>query len=90
MGSWKSWENTIRKESQLDRLKIYTGGIYGQQKIGNGVGVPDYCWKIVYNTRTKLITHALLFRNDLSQAVQRITISQLKQLLGYQVDFNAL
>jgi len=90
MGSWKSWENTIRKESQLDRLKIYTGGIYGQQKIGNGVGVPDYCWKIVYNTRTKLITHALLFRNDLSQAVQRITILQLKQLLGYQVDFNAL
>ena len=90
MGSWKSWENTIRKESQLDRLKIYTGGIYGQHKIGNGVGVPDYCWKIVYNTRTKLITHALLFRNDLSQAVQRITISQLKQLLGYQVDFNAL
>ena len=89
-GAWKSWENTIRKESQLDRLKIYTGGIYGQQKIGNGVGVPDYCWKIVYNTRTKLITHALLFRNDLSQAVQRITISQLKQLLGYQVDFNAL
>ena len=90
MGSWKSWETTIRNESQKDRLKIYTGGIFGNLKIGNGVGVPDYCWKVVYNTRTKLIMHALLFKNDESQSVQRVTISQLKQLLGHQIDFNAL
>jgi endonuclease G len=90
MGSWKSWETTIRNESQKDQLKIYTGGIFGNLRIGNGVAVPDYCWKVVYNTRTKLIMHALLFKNDASQSVQRITISQLKQLLGYQVDFNAL
>jgi len=88
-GSWKSWEATIRKESQRDRLKIYTGGIFGKQSIGSGVGVPDYCWKIVYNTRTKLIMHALLFKNDATQAVQRITPSQLKQMLGYLVEFNA-
>lgn len=90
MGSWKSWETTIRNESQKDQLKIYTGGIFGNMKIGNGVAVPDFCWKVVYNTRTKLIMHALLFKNDASQSVQRVTISQLKQLLGYQVDFNAL
>ncbi len=88
-GSWKSWEATIRKESQRDRLKIYTGGIFGNKSIGSGVGVPDYCWKVVYNTRTKLIMHALLFKNDASQAVQRITTSQLKQMLGYPVEFNA-
>jgi hypothetical protein len=33
--------------------------------------------------------HALLFKNDASQAVQRITPSQLKQMLGYPVEFNA-
>jgi DNA/RNA endonuclease G (NUC1) len=90
MGSWKSWETTIRNERQKDQLKIYTGGIFGNLRIGNGVAVPDYCWKVVYNTRTKLIMHALLFKNDASQSVQRVTISQLKQLLDYQVDFNAL
>ena len=87
-GSWKSWETTIRKESQKDRLKIYTGAIYGKQKIGNGVAVPEYCWKVIYNTRTKLILHALLFKNDATEQVQRITPSQLKQLLGYPIEFN--
>ncbi len=89
-GSWKSWENTIRKESQRDRLKIYTGAIYGNKKIGKGVGVPEYCWKVVYNTRTKLIQHALLFKNDSTEAVQRVSISQLKQRLSYPIEFNAL
>jgi endonuclease G len=88
-GSWKSWESTIRKESQKDILKIYAGAIYGKQIIGKSVAVPEYCWKIVYNTRTKLILHALLFKNDASQSVQRITTTQLKQLLGYEINFNA-
>ena len=88
-GSWKSWETTIRKESQKDILKIYAGAIYGKQTIGKGVAVPDYVWKIVYNTRTKLITHALLFKNDATETVQRITTSQLKQMLGYEINFNA-
>ena len=88
-GSWKVWETTIRKESQRDRLKIYTGAIYGKQTIGSGVGVPNYCWKIVYNTRTKLIMHALLFKNDASEAVQRITTKQLSAMLGYPIVFNA-
>lgn len=87
-GSWKTWETTIRKESQRDRLKIYTGGIYGKQTIGSGVGVPKYCWKIVYNTRTKLIMHALLFKNDATEAVQRITTKQLSTMLGYPIVFN--
>lgn len=89
-GSWKSWEATIRKESQKDRLKIYAGAIYGRQTIGKNLAVPEYCWKIVYNTRTRLITHALLFKNDATESVQRITTSQLKQMLGYDINFNAL
>ena len=89
-GSWKSWETTIRKESQKDLLKIYTGAIYGNQRIGNGVAVPEYCWKVVYNTRTKLIMHSLLFKNDASQSVQRVTISQLKKILRHEIEFSAL
>lgn len=39
-GSWKSWETTIRKESQQDKLKIYTGAIFGRASIGEGVRIP--------------------------------------------------
>ena len=88
-GSWKSWETTIRKESQFNILKIYTGAIYGISTIGNGVRVPEHCWKVVYNTKTKLITHILLFKNDETEAVQRVTLSQLKNLLHYPIEFNA-
>lgn len=89
-GAWNSWEKTIRKESQSYPLKIYAGAIYGSQTIGNGVRIPTHCWKVVYNTKTKLILHALLFKNDPSQAVERVTISKLIQLVGYPVEFNAL
>ncbi len=88
-GSWKTWEAKIRNESQLNILKIYTGAIYGSNIIGDGVRVPEYCWKVVYNTKTKLITHILLFKNDETEAVQRVTLSQLKNLLQYPIEFNA-
>lgn len=87
-GSWKSWENTIRKESQRWRLKIYTGGIYGNRRIRGMVGVPDYCWKVVYNQNTGLILHALIFTNDNIGAVRRTTVSELKKILQYPVEFN--
>lgn len=89
-GSWKSWENTIRKESQRYPLKMYAGVIYGTKTIGKGVRIPTHCWKVVYNTNTKLILHALLFNNDATEKVERITIGKLQQLLGYPVEFNAL
>ena len=59
-GAWKSWENTIRNESKRWPLKIYTGGMYGNRRIRGKVGVPDYCWKVVYNQKTGLILHALI------------------------------
>ncbi len=87
-GPWKSWENTIRNESKRWPLKIYTGGLYGNRKIKNKVGVPDFCWKVVYNQKTGLILHALIFSNDNIGAVRRTTISELKTLLKYPIDFN--
>ena len=87
-GPWKSWENTIRNESKRWPLKIYTGGIYGNKRIRGKVGVPDYCWKVVYNQKTGLILHALIFTNDNIGAVKRTTVSELKKILQYPVEFN--
>ena len=87
-GPWKSWENKIRQESQKWPLKIYVGGIYSDKKLNNRVSVPKYCWKVVYNLKTKLIMHVLLFENDAKASAFRVNLSKLKQMLGYPVDFN--
>ena len=86
-GSWKVWENTIRSESKRWPLKIYIGGIYGQNKIHGRVGIPDYCWKVVYNRKSGLILHALIFSNDDIGSVRRTTLGELKLLLKYPVEF---
>lgn len=87
-GPWKSWENTIRNESKRWPLKIYTGGIYGNNRINNKVGVPDYCWKVVYNQKTGLILHALIFSNDNIGTVRRITLGELKSIIKYPIEFS--
>ena len=87
-GSWKVWESTIRNESKRWPLKIYTGGIYGNRRIRGKVGIPDYCWKVVYNQKSGLILHALIFTNDNIGAVRRTTVSELKKILQYPVEFN--
>lgn len=87
-GPWKSWENTIRNESKRWPLKIYIGGIYGNRRIRGKVGIPDYCWKVIYNQKTGLILHALIFTNDNIGTVRRTTVSELKKILQYPVEFN--
>jgi endonuclease G len=86
-GAWKVWEATIRSESQKWPLKIYTGGIYGSRKLNNKVAIPDYCWKVVFNQQTGRLMHVLLFTNDDIGSVQRLTVAQLKERLGYPVPF---
>lgn len=88
-GSWKVWENTIRGESKRWPLKIYTGGIYGNNRIRGRIGIPDYCWKVVFNQKTGMILHALIFSNDNVGTVRRTTISELKLLLKYPVEFSS-
>lgn len=88
-GPWKSWEMKIREESQLWPLKIYVGGIYGNKKIKNSVAIPDYCWKVVYNQKTHLILHVLIFKNDNSCETNRLTLEGLKQKLKTKIVFNS-
>ena len=86
-GVWKIWETTIRQESQKWPLRIYCGGIYTNPINSHSIGIPSYCWKLVINLKTHLILHVLLFKNDDSNSVQRISFSDLKKMLNYTVDF---
>jgi endonuclease G len=87
-GPWKSWEMKIRQESKIWPLKIYVGGIYGTLKLKNRVAIPEYCWKVVYNIKTKLLMHVLLFENNDSCKTIRVTLSMLNELLPNKIDFN--
>jgi endonuclease G len=86
-GSWKSWETTIRNESKKWPLKIYVGAIYGDKKIKNKIAIPEYCWKVVINKKNGLILHSLLFKNDQTETVSRISIQELKNKLNYPIEF---
>ncbi|MEJ7766640.1 MAG: DNA/RNA non-specific endonuclease [Chitinophagaceae bacterium] len=82
-GTWKYWENQIRKESQKRKLFIIAGGIYSKSFIGLKVGVPDYCYKIVLESATKKILYCLIFKNDNSNKYTMITLKDLKARLKY-------
>ena len=87
-GPWKSWEMKIREESQKWPLKVYVGAIYGKQKIKNKVAIPEYCWKVVYNQKTGLILHILMFKNDNSCETKRVTLDEINRMTGLSIKFN--
>ena len=62
-GIWKTQETEVRKLSQNDTLLIMIGGLYNHKTIGNGVYVPDTCWKIVYSYKQRVILQATTFTN---------------------------
>lgn len=86
-GIWKTWETTIREESQKKSLFIIAGSIYNTHKtIGkNKIGVPDQCYKIVMDSTTKEILYCLLFPNDTSDSYSKVTLDDLKKMLGYDL-----
>jgi endonuclease G len=53
-GIWKTWEEKTRVLSQTKKLFVIAGAIYGNKTIGpHDIGVPDYCYKIVLENKTK-------------------------------------
>lgn len=85
-GVWKMYEHIIRQVSQNDSLLIITGGSDYQSKIGSGVYVPNYCWKVVYSLSKKVVIYALFFKNDQTNAwVTDETITTLEQKVGYNI-----
>ena len=85
-GIWKRWETDLRKRSQTDSLLVICGGVFTEndKKIGDGVWVPGYCWKIVIELKTNKILHVLLFENDNDAKVEEITLEKLEVILKYK------
>ena len=82
-GVWKTLETYCRKlAKQNDSLLIWCGSVCTSgETIGKDkVGVPDYCWKIVYIKKTNK-THAYSFKNDVSEA---------KPVSSYEVNVDSL
>jgi DNA/RNA endonuclease G (NUC1) len=97
-GIWKTYETSIRKQSQSDSLLIICGGYsFKNHLISNfklkdkniqkttQVLVPDFCFKIVKNLKTKQI-NCYIFPNDDSDTYKEIQIIDLYKLLKYKVD----
>ena len=86
-GIWKRWETQIRKESQHDSLLIICGGKFSNHKIGNGVFVPDNCWKVVKSLTSQKILYVLWFKNvskESEKHFEQITIDELYLRLGWK------
>jgi endonuclease G len=77
-GIWKHYETIIRDLSQHDSLVIICGGIWEDNKVVNGMRIPNKCWKIVYSIKLKKPIYILLFTNNEHATVQEFkTIEQL-------------
>lgn len=85
-GIWNTWEAKLRVQSQNEALFIIAGSIFKNKTLGvNNIGVPDQCYKIVIEPKTKKVLYCLLFPNDDSNMVTPITLDKLKKILGYEL-----
>ena len=89
-GIWRSLEALIRKWASKNKLHIATGGILvsGLQEIGiNGVDVPKYFYKVVYDPdNSKMI--AFVLPNEKGQKSLReyiVSVDRVEELTG--IDF---
>lgn len=79
---WKQYEDDIRDISQQDSLIIVCGGCDY-----NGL-IPQRCFKLVYNLKTKKCIYSIIFINDASRMIiyndpklkQKFTFSKTIQL----------
>lgn len=94
-GIWKSYETEIRKQSQSDSLLIICGGYsFTKHLVSNftlngksikkitQVLIPDYCFKIVKDLKTKQLK-CYTFPNDDSDDSKEVTLNNLLSLLKY-------
>ena len=89
-GIWKRCETQIRQESQSDSLLIICGGVFseGSKRIGTGVWVPDYCWKVVISLTTNKPLHVWWFANvskDADKFFMNLSLQELESKIGYKI-----
>jgi endonuclease G len=90
-GVWKKWENKVREISQTDSLLVICGGKFSSEQIGNGVYVPEFCWKVVYSLSTKKVIKCLWFKNVKKNAelyFEETTLNRLEENLKFRIKFS--
>jgi endonuclease G len=86
-GIWKHYETMIRDLSQHDSLVIVCGGIWEDNKVVNGMRIPNKCWKVVYSITLKKPIYILLFTNDNKATVRELrTVEELN--LKTKIDYD--
>ena len=87
-GAWRILEDRIRNMAKSGRtLYVTVGTVYqpGYEVIGNGLGVPQYIWKVVVDAETNN-SIAFLFENkpistqDISTTIT--TVTAIEQITG--------
>ena len=87
-GAWRILEDRIRNMAKSGRtLYVTVGTVYqpGYEVIGNGLGVPQYIWKVVVDAETNN-SIAFLFENkpistqDISTTIK--TVTAIEQITG--------
>jgi len=83
-GTWKSLELKIRKLSQNDSILVICGGFNFNRTTKNGstCKVPDYCYKIYKDLKTKQV-YCYLFPNDNSDTFKTINEEDLLKQINY-------
>ena len=76
-GTWKSFETLVRKYSQTDSIIIVCGGTDWKGLI------PERCFKIVYDLKTKKLLVSEIFNNDKSGKHTRLSEDFIKKF-NYQ------
>lgn len=64
-GPWKHYETLARKLSQHDTLEVICYNEFGAKKMG-GIGIPDKCYKFVFDKKTKEVVFAFYYTNNSS------------------------
>jgi endonuclease G len=84
-GLWKRNETDVREWSQNEKLYIICGGYFGNTKIGNGVLVPSYCWKVVQSVATKKVLFCGWFSNTSKATLDTLTVADLEKKLKSRI-----
>lgn len=70
-GAWKKYETKVRKMSQLDTLVVVCYNTY-DKKLVKGMYVPKVCYKVVFNTKRKMIFSVGVQNSDSSQVIFKV------------------
>jgi endonuclease G len=88
-GIWRVWESKLRELSRTEELMIVSGGIFKGRTLpsGNSIAIPDQCYKIVYQMPEKTLLFCLLFNNDATGKVEKVSYETLSGMLGYHLSY---